>query len=255
MGEGGRDEMLRIAPAAIFAFFPLVAGVVALASLRPPPARSGPGRELVVAPGDDAARVARAFPGRAAIPIEAFEDLAFDQLPFDQVILAAGVTVELTHQGFSPGGEDLAGSRFIRPHRWTILDHWARWELTVDHGTGPGQCDRRFNSGYGCGRGLRFIPDLSVVAGQLRGAVRVTAAKPSSSVELVAPGAPSEIVGWVAALQGPVTLFVRRGDIEARTDCDQYCPLTIPEGTGAVVVRITGPNPPLAFNLYEATAP
>ncbi len=251
------EAMARTVAATLFALSPLFAGGLALHSLRPAPARTGPDRELILVPGEDAVDAAGAYPGVAALPIGAMGGtLRFDHLPFDALIPAPGVDLDLARFGFAESRTDAADHRWTRARRWSLLDSWATWAPVADHGTGQAPCRHRFeDGGYGCGKGLRFIPDLLATAGEVWAGVRLSAARAGSSGELRVASPPSRLEGWLESLEaGTARLILRRGEAEVQTECEGRCPLVIPPGEGDLTIRVIGPTPAAAFTLIEGPA-
>lgn len=240
--------------ATLFCLSPIITGGYALSQLRPTPARPAPDRQLVVAPRTaSTAAVAARHAGHAAIALDRIHGaLRFDRLPFETILLDGAVDIDLAAQGFVP--TDSGGTQWRRPHRWSLLEGWSSWRVTVRRGEEPKTCGQRaLDGGYDCGGGLRFIPAVRGVGPEQWGVVQVTTAPAGARAELRAAAPSSLLAGQLmAATDQPVTLHLARNDGSApiTTRCAFVCPLEVPAGRGDLVVVIEGPNPPLAFELH-----
>jgi len=219
----------------LFAASPIVAAAVGLARLRPPDAVATDDRRLVLAAGDTAA-VARCHPGEAAISIDDLDaQPQLDRLPFESVVREDG----------DPGEPWGAAAP------WTVLESWSHWQVDASHGGVADPCNRRFaNGGYGCGHGVRWIPDVVRVGDVLLGAVRVTPVPAGSVTHLTVPRLPAGAQGTLWALgDRPVRLRLTRGDASADVACAAACDFEPPPGDAPLRVEVAGPSPALAFDL------
>jgi len=233
-----------------FAASPVVAALFGLATLRPVPAEPGGDRTLYLGPNE---KIAAELPGRPALSLRHLTSRPdFAHLPFDELWFDPGLEDlrdELLAVGFAP----TPTGTFVRPRRWSLLERWHLWQLTVQHATKPiRRCEGRLpNGGWGCGRGVRLIPDVIEVDGRFRAVARLTAIPPGTHLSWSTTPAPQAQGTLIPLSSTPVQFTLARGENQIHTRCQKRCPLQIPDGTGPFTITTEGPSGPVAIDLWE----